>query len=116
MREIKFRAYNKYTKEMVYFDDLYWFEEQSIHKNEDEGWELTQWTGQKDKKGNEIYEEDILILIEKKWICRWDNDYTKFYLKPLFHTIYEFNKQAVITENYTIIGNSFENLELLNKD
>lgn len=110
-REIKFRAWN--GKKMLEPQDIsqsgkYW----SWLGKEDV--QLMQYTGLKDKNGKEIYEGDILKLYNIKKepynrIVKWhvggmwwahENDafYMGFY-KP--------------NENFEIIGNIYENPELL---
>ncbi len=60
MRKIKFRAYNTRSKEVIYIDDLYWFEENFVNENGDDGWILSQLTGIKDGTGVDVYEDDIV--------------------------------------------------------
>ncbi len=58
-REIKFRAWNKFTKTMVPSQIV----SRNFHKyNTDENWELMQFTGTEDKNGVDIYEGDILTF------------------------------------------------------
>jgi len=124
-REIKFRAYIKYkpTGEVVYGDcDILVLHKDSSEpervvingekfKDDLSEIKLLQYTGLKDKNGKEIYEGDILKweksgLIEIKkvyWDCssRWN----------------VCNSVGVEKElDYEIIGNIYENKELLNHD
>lgn len=64
-REIKFRAWDKLVKKMVQPRDgdfIGWHSP----TNWKECYEIMQYTGLKDKNGNEIYEGDILNVIEKQ--------------------------------------------------
>ena len=119
MREIKFRAWDKETKSMIYnplgFPELY-------PTNE-----LMQYTGLKDKNGQEIYEGDILNSKNNGsdgcdvWdyqdfvnlIVMWDNKICCFTGLP---DTYNGNKSVHNIKRIEIIGNIHENHELLKEN
>lgn len=79
-------------------------------------------TGLNDKNGKLIYEKDIIRFYFDKdeiiAVIEWDNDECRFYLnttdffKDKYVTDYEIVKQ----EEYEIIGNIYENKELLESE
>ena len=129
-REIKFRAWDKETKSMI---KEVW--EIGLKSNYNQPWligddkrtdnfELMQYTGLKDKNGKEIYEGDILKHIPTFeanyfvknltggfYLCPNNKDYGE-YFASLFAG-YDHKNQCNSIE---IIGNIYENPELLNKD
>jgi len=102
-REIKFRCWDKISKEFEYFD-IY---DSLCGEELREFIEITQFTGLKDKNGKEIYEGDIVDLgmitpMEVKW---------------LHHGFLAVNGQQ---ESYStnwdkseVIGNIYENPKLI---
>jgi len=128
MREIKFRAWDKKSNQMLYSRFGIDFEGQIIDVGNpmeydyDGQWDLIlmQYTGLKDKNGVEIYESDII-----KWeddynegVSKvvWGNDentYPAFDLEPQSHD--ELNSFAALSYegSMEVIGNVWENPELL---
>lgn len=106
MREIKFRAWK--NSEMKYsdsFPDLSCFFCLAYGQMGEELGLLMQYTGLKDKNGKEIYEGDILKNddYERVRIMTWEQDSTE----PFPFRYYE------STDDWEIIGNIYQNPELL---
>lgn len=126
-REIKFRAWvNGFLPAqsgMFYGLDLYrntisggydrigvWRNNNRYHfKSEEEPFELMQYTGLKDKNGVEIYEGDIL-----KWLPEWyETDDSVNVPVRWVEQVAGFNGEATDKEIIEVIGNIYENPELL---
>ena len=124
MREIKFRVFDKISKELYYID-YYFFEEnhiQYVHELERSDYILMQFTGLTDKNGKEIYEGDIL---SNKWkIQVYQNGEGTFMVKfgnnpkgnkPMSLKKYLISREKAGTSerDNNLIGNIYENPELL---
>ena len=102
-REIKFRAWDndtmEYSKLMPDFGFWKWVAYSSTTK-------IMQFTGLSDKNGKEIYEGDILYgnVDENDTVVYEEN---KFILQPL-------GDDSIFWEKSEVIGNIYENKELLN--
>lgn len=116
MREIKFRGWNKLTKQMIY--DIQ--EDKEHHQKvitsfgfmlKKDNYEIMQYTGLKDKNGVEIYEGDILnnTAVNFKFIVKFEN--TKYVLQKVefpedILDMYSFLNR--IPTMFEVIGNIFD--------
>ena len=139
MREIKFRAWDKNAGEMIYSDkeyDNYFFEfkdgvlrafviietEGTLHEPPgtdcEELSDLMEFIGLKDKNGKEIYEGDIIrfplgkLYLDEPTILhdyevKWEQETCSWILSG-------YGGRLVTHREYEIIGNIYENPELLN--
>ena len=110
-REIKFRAWNKRKKEMFQID-LYG--ECLLSQDKDEV--VMQYTGLLDKNGIEIYEGDIVSILdfeEEKKITsvRWEKEWASFELYKDYNHYGWFSDDVEISK-CEVIGNIYENKEI----
>lgn len=124
MREIKFRAYDLEDKMMKVFDF-------GIFNRVPAGYEdltkLMQYTGLKDKNGKEIYEGDIVCwkdlskasdgTLEDNVVVFWDDEHLRWGAESLnvigvYQELYDYSD----VDEIKVIGNIYENKELLEKE
>lgn len=133
-RKIKFRAWNKEKKEMLYDIGLVklknnyhpcWFdmENGSYEIRARNDYVIMQYVGLKDKNGVEIYEGDIVTFCidneNSLYEIIFDEEYASFEAKCI-----KSNDKGIVGKTSCIfvgrirevIGNIYENPELLNKD
>lgn len=151
MREIKFRAWSEEDEVMLTADnmqgflDIYMdvFTGEAYWRNQLETefyGALMQYTGLKDKNGNEIFEGDILKITNTKRFCGkdytcysevkvidghvyvWphpivDGEIKRFGAKLLFSGMAKYIKdKGVATDDVKIVGNIYENEKLLEEN
>ena len=110
-RELKFRAWVEWTETPRFeyserhYPDTFW-------GNYDEGNNVEQYTGLKDKNSKEIYEGDLVTIkpYTKPFRVVFDKQYASFAgyndtTRRLFNSLY--------SSDYEVIGNIHENPELL---
>ena len=118
MREIKFRAWDKINKEMFNVESIN-FQERRVYKDvvsyrNFNDIELMQYTGLKDKNNKEIYEGDILSdgNDEKPYKVIFENGSFRAEFEGDFEE-YSFDLIDVVAQGCEIIGNIYENPELI---
>lgn len=126
MREIKFRAWDKWAKKVIdsfhlridLSGDLYFWQWTEgggkAHQEETKDrFVLMQYTRLKDKNGKEIYEGDIVKHEEGNLVVEWCEQEVGFRLYN--GVIYRQTPEPNISEwDIEIIGNIYENPELVN--
>ena len=114
---IKFRAWDKETKTMNGMAEIYRNRNQEIELHpRDENIILMQSTGLKDKNGKEIFEGDIVDYKGRKAVVKWHGSYASFiyrFLDELQERVSEWHPLFLAYYHFEIIGNIYENPELL---
>lgn len=118
MREILFKAKRIDTGEWVYgnyaFTDVcgghhFIFQNKAFEHEVDEN-TICQYTGLKDKHGNKIWENDIVMLDDEYWVVKWSDNDAQFTIEDDC-TIENFGN--VWGMDCEVCGNLFDNPELL---
>ena len=133
MREYKFRVWDTENKEMLKvqeldFEDTFYGGRLSIRTDQYndyfdiEDMILMQYTGLKDKNGKEIYEGDIVFikgetkLLDIKGKVEYSNIFAQFIITNTGSIVNEAEPLGDYgEENIEVIGNEFDNPELLEK-
>lgn len=115
--KVKFRAWDKNHKEMIYISDFYWFEEEGVHDSDGMGhytnYELMLSTNECDKNNKEIYDGDIIshIVNGKRLVGKVDYADGSFGVR-----IVDGGAQFLcffVDNTCEVIGNIYENPNLL---
>lgn len=126
-REIKFRAWHEQGK-MIGWEELKYFVDLGSCFNDYKTLTLMQYTGLKDKNGKEIYEGDVVVFDEfipgnKQSAGQWIQNRSLKSLSISFKHGYfgvkgsgddHISLYSAQSEHCEIIGNIYENPELLN--
>ena len=118
----KFRAWDKVFKEMVQVNGLVLDEQVvkvtykngNVVKEDMKEYELMQSTGLKDKNGKEIFEGDIVLVLDSPYTVFYDNERGSYRLKPhddRWNVDYMSN--FAHSGNFEVVGNIYENKEYL---
>ena len=119
MKDIKFRAWHKHDKRMMFrgLFDRNWYTESKvgkcidgIHPSDKNNVEIMQYTGLKDVNNVEIYEGDIIPFENYKLECIIAEDGVWFENDKLTFRYDDLEKYG---EPVKVIGNIYENPELL---
>ena len=123
MREIKFRAWDKKGKQMykVSLRDILEHRAELIMNCDDDVTAVMQYTGLLSKSGKEIYEGDIISGVYNRYPQNWQVDdlsvfgltFTRLTRKPLSSPY--FYRDMRHRDLWEVIGNIYENKELLEK-
>lgn len=112
MKVIKFRAWDFSAKQMLPVGKLEFFDDNSMHINDEHPCcFVMQYTGLRDNDGKEVYEGDIIKYGNIKYEICWYKG--GFHFKNVYGAMDSFIRGDFI--EVQVIGNIYENKELLNE-
>jgi uncharacterized phage protein (TIGR01671 family) len=123
-REIKFRAWHKKEKRMSpvneYSQAQGWVHtpgEHGCYESWNKGkYEIMQYTGLKDKNGKEIYEGDVVTHPNHPHVYTVSFKDGAFGVGGMSFSELESEHSGTISSEWEVIGNIYENIELLEHD
>ena len=111
----KFRTWNSETKEIEVFKTYEEISELFLALSADDGfYSIMQSTGLFDKNGKEIFEGDIVLVLDSPYTVFYDNERGSYRLKPhddRWNVDYISNFSH--GGNFEVVGNIYENKEYL---
>lgn len=111
----KYRVWNEETKEIGVYETYEELSELFMALSLDDGfYSLMQSTGLKDKNGKEIFEGDIVLVLDSPYTVFYDNEKGSYRLKPhddRWNVDYMSNFSH--GGNFEVVGNIYENKEYL---
>lgn len=118
MKELKFRAFNKQSKKIINWKELFSFKS-VCGLFDNDNLEIMQYTGVKDKTGGDIYEGDIIncqTISDKNlgWKVIFNQGICAFQLKSLNDDEYSVLSTANCLD-MEVVGNIYQNKELFNR-
>ena len=123
-REIKFRAWDNFFKQMYYFDfennievrsgHLWIVHEEGAVSSKSPSIKIMQYTGLKDRNDKEIYEGDLVAVAdypnwEGLYKIIWDEENSMYMIEDAYGD----REKLCEFEEYLVKGNIYENPELL---
>jgi uncharacterized phage protein (TIGR01671 family) len=119
MRPIEFRAWDLIAKEMIYLNEALCsvpYYEIFCHTPDDRPWDLMEFTGLFDKNEKKIFESDIIEL-RLAWNDKPIIALVKLELGTFIMSYGDYGAYYTFGENpknREVLGNLYENIELLN--
>lgn len=111
----RFRVWNSETKEIEVFKTYEEISELFLALSADDGfYSIMQSTGLFDKNGKEIFEGDIVLVLDSPYTVFYDNERGSYRLKPhddRWNVDYMSNFSH--GGNFEVVGNIYENKEYL---
>lgn len=115
MREIKFRAWDEEFNKYLEWDFINKIEGYDLFNSPENNLIVEQYIGRKDIKGKEVYDGDIVDIVDEgrhitNLIVKYDNDLCGFVMENN-----EWRKRLYLVEYIEVIGNIHENKDLLDE-